>query len=525
MEILKADLNAFLARVCQIEFEFNNGEHLIDEYSRELIRRVQLAKEVKIQKLEQEIADVKRESDTMMKYIEINKKKLTAAYKANKNMSKQLASIKNNSLSKLANLKELALRIDDELLNSPNPNQISAFTYDLKYKHTQANSEQKHLDRVVFANNKLDIHSKKSSKLGLALKRTTGPSLLCFDQLDKLTNIHFNKYVNFSRHLSYFSTGELLLGFTSKNTTFLMIFTKNRSLKVTKCLKHKRFIDFLYTNDDKLALVQDNILKIFDTNLNTTASTDIGGKQLIVLGATRTGVILAAKFNENAYWSKKNLKSYRPIVVFDWTLEDIVKWVGQITDEKKPFYFNIDEDGVGQCELRNGFFYFMWCSQKDRGSILRIIDESTGKNVRKIQLCELCKFEITDSLIAVYNGKSRITFYDLQGIPIRETYLKGFRFKFNDINTCWYETVCLDQNGKLVFFGRKTMSLYFEQTLTEDEKMVNNEQSIASRRVDNVENLEGVRDEVPPKRFKAYEETAHADMSPLKNRRALCEKN
>ena len=87
MEVFKRNLKNFNINLNEFEFGINEGEHAIDEYSRELIRQVQLATEIKIQRLEKEIESVKEHSSLVIKYIEDHKKKVIDKYQKKKSPS------------------------------------------------------------------------------------------------------------------------------------------------------------------------------------------------------------------------------------------------------------------------------------------------------------------------------------------------------------------------------------------------------------------------------------------------------
>ena len=202
MEFLKSKLNEFGLKVNQLGFELNDGETAIDEYSRELVRQVQLATEIKIQKLEQEIESIKNHSGIMIKYIDEHKRKLTTQYNGRKTNIDRLA-IKSTIGSKLIEL-ETFIHDSEEKLKRPehlNANIISSLTYDVQLKQALFDIEKNKAHNLLLQNDRLNFVQKKDSKIGGVLTRKKESNAFHFDQVEKLNNIYFRK-----EFILYYST-------------------------------------------------------------------------------------------------------------------------------------------------------------------------------------------------------------------------------------------------------------------------------------------------------------------------------
>ena len=447
----------------KLEFEINNGDHVIYEYCSELIREVQQAKEEEIERIE-------NLAESLIEQISQYKKETTDKYKNNQDFkvkfAQRLNTLQSASASSFATIENLnfKLKFEHKLVHK------SIFDGKfLKFKKFEPSGYESKENYI--GNLELDDKNVIDADFNLV---NVGQLSISDEAKKELSTRVYHKY---------FDTGECFLAFHSStgDTLIFYVLNKDKTVKVTKKgmksfgLEYRNVFyvvkdKLVYQQEDGRVVIYDNCLNLickYDNiwRLNPLSDSDIekdsdGSMTLrqyryavnrletknFLIGACESGLYFANEEDNNVIevcdWSLKYLKN---INFSDKLLHKFIFW--------RPY-----EDR----------FYFI-----DESLCLRIVKGSNNIS-RNIEDVERYEIDPNGNLIVFYccfnfeveNKKRLIGFFDLDGnhkydlqlVNISKNlnvddfeYYDDFLLAFEN----WIDALTIENSGKrvLTFFN------------------------------------------------------------------------
>jgi hypothetical protein len=400
------------AKLKQTELNLLNGDYAIKEFCSELKRQVQLAKELKMKKLD----DM---SDQMMTKIEsFEHEKLNVFLEAQND----------NFKTKLDEMKQFLSEYNQKLENSKIVNNIHA----VLGLQAQIETLNENFYSLLFDGEYLQFNPKESpSSFGEILIKKSDE----MDLKESKNEMEVSDYVfemknsdrmDTLRDLrSNFDEDEIDPDYEDYIETSYVHFNDNKS------------VVFLYLNGSSMYGENDEINCFFFNETNTLIKKkklDITYSEIISIKSNGENVVISFKAGNSSYDASYNIIAFnkdleqrsRPIgssdnekffaievnnsfiftslmdytvLVFDWSLNFMFKF-GQESDPEKPFYF---PNPITSIKQKNGFYHILE-HQDQKNSFLRIIDQKTGKILDTFSI----EFEI-ESLLHI-DSNNRLIF-------------------------------------------------------------------------------------------------------------------
>ena len=400
----------------QTEFDLLNGDYVISEHCRELKRRVQLAKELKIEELENLSKEMMNkidcyEQETISIYQKTNKESNAQQFLEIKEVfdkcqinliqnQEEMKSIKSKLTFEQENIKSLIF--NDNVLTFKENNQLLIGNL---MPHSLKTIDYNHLQEINFGNLVRDHFYKKY-------------------MIDIDSDVIYESRVSF-QVAGFFSNGYFFffVGYTHDETSDLnmFLFDENFKLNRVETINEIYFYDLVIcTLSNKICLAYTNVLddKEYLCVLNdklVETSKILSGKGGLI-GADEDEIYLQCLGDEY------------PLSIYDWSLNFIRK-IGQKTNSNERFYFNKIED-IEIFTLNNKKYFLIF--SVDDG--LSIMEESTGIVLNHLNIkVHKIYFDLNNNLI-IYD-QSNVYYYDINGCLLKTIKLLNFPI---DAAESWY---------------------------------------------------------------------------------------
>jgi len=341
-------LSKLVIELKQTEFNLNNGDYVIKEYCNELKRKVQLGKEIKIEKC-RELSEI----------IE------------NENQSEQMMSqIKNFEQEKLAFY--LKAEKDAEF--------ISKLLFDSSFLQFCIKENKKSFGEVFFRNfNKIDL-KKNDNKIEMSkyvnyLKHSDPMKYytelrgeFCDDEIGSdnedyisTTYVRFNdnKYVIF-----YYVNADYIEG--EKEKIFCFLYNSDHTFIKSKLLKIKyNHAKTCISNGEKIVFDFDNKIIVLNKELEIIANLTLVDDQHVI------------EVNDSFIFTTCEKV---PLIVYDF-LFNLIKEIGQKINSEQLFYL---PRSIINLKTKNNYYYVLEIDEKDH--YLKIMDQKTGNILKEIKI-------------------------------------------------------------------------------------------------------------------------------------------
>ena len=481
----KSLLDEFQIKFDKINFDLNNSDSFVKEYYIELRRQVQIAKELKIQKLEDQSEAI------LVKIDEYEKNSL--ALKVNKDDF----FVKLNEM-KLENekwLKSLTEReIDFKLNNDQVKESIGRLSCESKNlesllfdgKLVQFNENENGLGEIISIEldvlknnddlNKIDIsdHLKHYNKCNNECKCLNCSCGLCND-IHECDNEYLNhdfvwKLINFA------SDGEIVLigiGNNSESTdtmlfqSFIIIEVfdvKKNILKMSKRLEFACDYEVEYqATENKICLVyrshtsfEIQTILVLNENLEQIQKNEIDLRFMRnnLIGANDSFLFFLLVQNPDPNPNQIGIlkgrhKSLVPsLLIYNWELVK-VKQIGQGNDPEMPFYISFLRYDFYRSKFSSIFGRY-YCQDDE---ILSIIDVTSGLQINKIKTLH---FIITSNRCLILIDERSIKYSNLDGNIIWREIIIDTDLIIDVLNSIWI----LNQNNELYCFIDENKTLF-----------------------------------------------------------------
>lgn len=431
-EDFRTILNDIETKLKQTEFDLINGDYVIKEHCTELRRQVQLAKEIKIQQInnksDQTISQIDAyETETLNAYSQVNKQEF------------------NENLHRIkAFLKEWETKFADYKINSEEIREINFYSKEMQRELMVKQEKLKHL---IF-NGKLLNYRTNKFKVGKNLLGSLVPypfETIVFHDLDLINFETFfseilNKelttmsFANIPR-LKFLPNGDILfmLWFLNRNSYDLNIFLFNEYLEVKKRKIVKNFNNFKFQNgnSDKICLFYRNsndtesFIEVIDDKLDTLNKIQIKDKRLI--GACQRNIYLLSEIDQ------------KPLIIYNWSLE-LISQIGQSKAANEPFYFPKNCVNLYSLESNNRTYFLI-----DDYRYLKKMEQTTGLVIDTMFIQANRTDLDSKNNIIVCEKNNSYCYYNSDF-----NYLKTV--ELIDFPSFYRFFMCLDQNDNLFFF-------------------------------------------------------------------------
>jgi len=387
-------LSKLVIELKQTEFNLNNGDYVIKEYCNELKRKVQLGKEIKIEKCRElsEIIENENQSEQMMSQIKnFEQEKLAFYLKAEKdaefisklNEMKEKLRNYNDKLNNLKNEKQIIS--NHEILNllsqqmTLNENFISLL-FDSSFLQFCIKENKKSFGEVFFRNfNKIDL-KKNDNKIEMSkyvnyLKHSDPMKYytelrgeFCDDEIGSdnedyistnYVRLNDNKYVIF-----YYVNADYIEG--EKEKIFCFLYNSDHTFIKSKLLKIKyNHAKTCISNGEKIVFDFDNKIIVLNKELEIIANLTLVDDQHVI------------EVNDSFIFTTCEKV---PLIVYDF-LFNLIKEIGQKINSEQLFYL---PRSIINLKTKNNYYYVLEIDEKDH--YLKIMDQKTGNILKEIKI-------------------------------------------------------------------------------------------------------------------------------------------
>lgn len=487
-------LDEFKIKFEKINFDLNNSDSFVKEYYIELRRQVQIAKELKIQKLEDQSEAI------LVKIDKYEKSSLEHALKVNKDDF--FSKLNEMKLENEKWLKSLSEHEVDLKLNSDQVKEsIARLSYESKNlesiifdgKLVQFNENENGLGEInsieldVLKNkddmHKIDVsdHLKHYDKCNNQCKCLNCSCGLCNDIHEcyhDCNNQYFNHDFDWTV-INFTSDGEIVLMGVGNNTSesidqlaqlaqsfiIIEVFDVEKNiLKMSKILEFACDYDINYqATENKICLVYESntsfeiqTILVLNKNLEQIQKNEIDlrfmAKNLIGANDSFLFFLLVQNPDPNPNQTgvlKGRHESLVPsLLIYNWELVK-VKQIGQGNDPEIPFYVSFLRYNFNRPKFLSIFGRY-YC--QDDG-ILSIIDELSGLKINKIKALH---FLITSNRCLILIDERSIKYSNLDGNIIWREIIIDTDLIIDFLNSSWI----LNQNNELYCFIDENKTLF-----------------------------------------------------------------
>lgn len=407
-EDFKEVLSEIEAKIKQAEFDLSNGDHVISEHCRELKRRVQLAKEIKMQELE-------KLSDQMLSQIDLYEKDAINDY---------LQSNKDQNDLKLKEIKDYIAKCNNEL--------IKLDIKDSKYKIEEINSrlkmEQEKINYIIFNQNMLDYTSNTTilnqniigKLVSYPFESIKYDHLVQTDLRNHFLDYHIEnqdsftiekKIWNRADNVGSFLNGDFVIVNGSGKDLLLVVFLFDENKQL---IKRKSFDIGLYRSHIASNKIFLDCMDRLDEKMYFCVLND--QLDLISKVENKYGYHFSGANEENIVFMTNNDPT---LIICNWLL----KYVESIKSDD-PFFFDFNSESYifKIYKLNDKKFFLIY---NKRG--FQVMDATSGIILRSVDI-HIRKLEIdSDNNIIIFDSTAEsLKYYDINGNFLKEIKLIGF---------------------------------------------------------------------------------------------------